>query len=131
MVINAYAKSIGDVEMVLKFATNMKLADKQKFINAGILVSFMFMLSGLITDSDFIPSVGLVSVGLLFVFFKREMAMERYRIDKDTKNEFLKKYLYAKETVGRNRIVIFIVGLSFLIGGGISIFAALSATSII
>ena len=104
----------------------MKSPEKTKLINAGLWAGFALALSGFVTDNNTFPSVGYVLLGLLFIIFNREIATERYRIDKETRNEFLKKYLYSQETIGRNRFVILLVGLGFLVGGSISVFVSLT-----
>lgn len=105
---------------------DMTSPDKTKLINAGVLAGFALALSGFVVDSNLFPSLGYMLLGLIFVIYNQELATERFRIDKETKSELLKKYLYSQETIGRNRFVIRLVGLGFLVGGSVSLFASLS-----
>lgn len=83
-------------------------------INAGLLVGFCSFIVGIFINSRLPEALGLVIVGLVATTFHRELAEERYKIDKETKDEFLQKYLFSSETVGKNSIIFLIAGIFFL-----------------
>jgi hypothetical protein len=90
---------------------------REKYINAGILLSFAFIFVGMFAEMDHLTPIGFLLAGAILVVFSRDVALQRYRIDKETKNEFLKSYLFASETVERNRFVVLVVGAGLLIAG--------------
>jgi hypothetical protein len=96
-----------------------------KAINIGLLLSFGVILFGFVGDRGGIQSIGFIAAGLILVMFHRDIATEQYRIDKASQNKFLKTYLFANESVERNSIVVFLVGVGFMIGGGLTAVALL------
>lgn len=97
----------------------MNLLGKTKWINLGILLSFVLFLAGSLLDIKLLKPLGFLALGIIFTIFHREIAAERFRIDKETKNEFLKKYVFASETVERNSFVVLMGGVISLVAGGL------------
>jgi len=95
----------------------MKGTQKKTLINTGLLVGFCIFAVGFFTENNIPETVGLVILGLVITIFHRELAGERYAIDKATKNEFLKKHLFGSETVEKNQFVFLIGGIIFLVVG--------------
>lgn len=91
-----------------------------------VLLSFGLLFISVFLEVQILNPIGFLLLGLLFVLFHRDIATERFNIDKNTKNKFLAKYLFANETKDRNSGIVLIVGVCFLVVGCLSMLAILS-----
>jgi hypothetical protein len=98
----------------------MNASTKTKLINLALLLSLALPLASSFFgfDTNKVAAIGFLSSGLILTLFYREVAAERYKINRETKNRHLQE-LFAGETEKGDRIIFLIGGICFLIVGAL------------
>lgn len=92
----------------------MNSSKKIKAIYIAVALSFVLILLDLFVEIESLTSLGFLILGVLLIVFNRDLAAERSRIASETKSDFIKKWHYTGATYLRNRYLVLIAGVIFL-----------------